>query len=193
MQPIAHRCAPRGMALLSLLAATLAAALSPASAHAQTVEAGHFAVAGTVSYADGPECLAEQFHEDAVAAGAVDDPVGSYAGTLSITADGVSWCFGSGLVIDTGTFTVSISGSNGGSSIVCRDYTSPASAPLPMPGIWQRIGETLTLAADGICSIDGVDSVHEQVWQTLVFAPTGVSTDLRYTGGAVSGDLRIGN
>lgn len=189
MPTITHAHARRGLA--AAVAAAAALAVAPSTALAQQIPVGQAAVAGTVAYADGPDCAAETFHENALAAGAVVDPAGTYAGTLSISADATSWCFG--LSVDTGTITVSVSGGDAGHSMVCRDAASPAGAPAPMPGIFQRIGTILTLAADGICNIDGSDSVHEHVWQTLVLVPTGVSVAAeRFTGGAVSGDLEIG-
>jgi hypothetical protein len=177
MQTITRRCA------IAIAAALLLAAV-PGVARAQTVPAlGHAAVAGTLTFADAPGCTPATFHEAATAVGVIEDPVGTYAGTLTVAADGTSLCFNS-LLIDTGSFTVSVTGNDGGHSIVCRDAASPANAPAPMPGIWQQIGGYYVLAADGICNIDGHDSVHEQVWQTLVGTPGS---------GVVAGDLRISN
>lgn len=193
----AHRSAPRGWGLSLAVAAALALAAAPATARAQTVEAGHAEVVGTTTGGFSGGC--PSFTETATGVGAVDDPVGTYAGTFDITVtDGISMICGgpiTSMAIDTGSFSVSVSGSTAGSTIVCRQYGSPPGSDTPMPGLWFRIGEVLILGADGVCSINGVDSVHEQVWQTLVYAPAGPPSlsPVGYGNGVVTGDLRIGN
>ena len=195
---ITHRSASRAWGLRLASLAVLAVAATPLAAGAQTVEAGHLAVVGTFTYPtpDQAGCAATTFTEQATATGVIDDPVGSYVGPLTVSASGVSLICGgpvTSATVDTGSFDLSVSGSNGTDTVVCRDYLSSAADPQPMPGLYFRFGDLLILGSDGICSIDGNDTVHEQVYQTLVFAPTGVSVDsLRYTGGAVAGDLRIG-
>ena len=197
MNRLAHRSASRGWGLS--LAVVVALVATPLAAKAQVVsDVGHLAVVGTLSYPtpDAGGCTATDFTEQATATGVLDYPVGTYMGPLTVTSSGSSGICG-GLVgattIDSGTFTLDVSGTNGTDTVVCRDYQSTAANPQPMPGIYFRFGEILELGSDGICSIDGQDTPHVQIYQTLVFAPTGVSTtSLRYTGGDVSGDLRIG-
>jgi hypothetical protein len=195
MHPITHNHARTRMRLGFAALAALGVALLPAAARAQVADipAGHAAVAGTMSDGDTP---CPTWHETATGAGvASDQAAGTYAGTFDITADGSSELCNRLIEngLDDGSFTVSVSGTSALGSIVCRQFGTPPGSGAPMTGLWFRIGEILILGADGVCNVNGTDEPHTQVWQTLVFAPTGFSTDtLTYSGGAVTGDLRIG-